>query len=83
MVLETEGIVDVVEDEEDIGAETGESVVVPKGLPSPSLPSQAEVEHYNLTHLRCGQDNGQRSKGHTVPGTLWDVHREQDHTCKI
>ena len=51
MVLETEGIVDVVEDEEEIVAETGESVVVPKGLPSPSLPSKAEVEHHNLTHL--------------------------------
>ena len=51
MVLETEGIVDVVGDEEEIVAETGESVVVPKGLPSPSLPSKAEVEHHNLTHL--------------------------------
>ena len=51
MVLETEGIIDVVEDEEEIVAEIGENVVVPKGLPSPSLPSKAEVEHHNLTHL--------------------------------
>ena len=51
MVLETEGIVGVVGDEEEIVAETRESVVAPKGLPSPSLPSKAEVEHYNLTHL--------------------------------
>ena len=34
MVLETEGIVDVVGDEEEIVAETGEGVVAPKGLPS-------------------------------------------------
>lgn len=32
-------------------AGTGESVVVPKGLPSPSLPSKAKVEHHNSTHL--------------------------------
>ena len=51
MALETEGVVDVVGDEEEIVAETGESVVVPKGLPSPGLPSNAEVEHHNLTHL--------------------------------
>ena len=50
MALETEGVVDVVGDEEEIVAETGESVVVPKGLPSPSLPSKAEVEQHNLTH---------------------------------
>ena len=51
MVLETEGIVDVVGDEEEIVPETRGNVVIPKGLPSPSLPSKAEVEHHNLTHL--------------------------------
>ena len=51
MFLETKGMIDVVEDEEEIVAERGEGVVAPKGLPSPSLPSKAEVEHHNLTRL--------------------------------
>ena len=50
MVLESEGMIDVVEDEEEIVAETGESVAS-KDLQSPSRPSKATVEHHNLTHF--------------------------------
>ena len=51
MALELEGVVDVVDGEEEIIAETGECIVIPKALPSPKLPSRAEVEHHNLTHI--------------------------------
>ena len=51
MDLEPNGIVDRVEDEEEVVAESGECIVLPKGLPTPVLPSKAEVEHHNLTHL--------------------------------
>lgn len=51
IALESEGVVDVVEDEEEVVAETGECIVIPKGLPSPVLPSRAVVEAHNLTHI--------------------------------
>ena len=51
MALELEGVVDVVDGEEETIAETGECIAIPKALPSPKLPSRAEVEHHNLTHI--------------------------------
>ena len=51
MALADEGVIDAVGDGEETCAETGECIVVPKGLPSPVLPSKAEVEAHNLTHI--------------------------------
>ena len=50
IALESEGVVDVVEDEEEVVAETGECIVIPKGLPSPVLPSRNVGEAHNLAH---------------------------------
>ena len=47
--LDQEGVIDFVDGIEEVSAETGDCIQVPKGLPSPSLPSKAEVEHHNLT----------------------------------
>ena len=51
MALQFEGVVDVVDGEEETVAETGECTVIPKALPSPKLPSRPEVEHHNLAHI--------------------------------
>ena len=42
---------DCVDGEEEVSAETGQVVQLPKGLPSPTLPSKKEVEFHNLTHI--------------------------------
>ena len=51
IALEKNGIVDHIDGEDEMVAETGECVQVAKGLPFPKLPSQSEIEQHNLTHL--------------------------------
>ena len=50
-MLDQGGIRDVVDGEEEVVAETGEVVQLPKALPSPQLPPKAKVEFHNLTHI--------------------------------
>ena len=54
MALDAEGVLYVVDGEEEVIAETGECIVIPKLLPSPKLPSRAVAEHHNLTHIPFG-----------------------------
>jgi len=61
VALEGEAMVDDVDGVEEVCAETGEAVQLPRALPSPTLPSKKEVEFHNLTHpmpelvpLLCG-----------------------------
>ena len=51
MAIDADGVIDFVDGEEEVIAETGQSIVIPKELPSPTLPSKAVVEHHNLTHI--------------------------------
>ena len=51
ITLDDEPVVDCVEGEEEVSMETGQVVQLPKGLPSPTLPSKKKVDFRNLTHI--------------------------------
>ena len=51
IALDTIGIQDDVDGEEEVVAETGEVVQLPKALPTPKLPSRAVIAHHNLTYI--------------------------------
>ena len=38
MAIDADGVIDFVDGEEEVIAETGQSIVIPKELPSPTLP---------------------------------------------
>ena len=51
IALDTIGVQDDVDGEEEVCAETGVVVQLPKALPTPKLPSKAVIAHHNLTHI--------------------------------
>ena len=51
IALDTIGVQDDVDGEEEVCAETGAVVQLPKALPTPKLPSKAVIAHHNLTHI--------------------------------
>ena len=51
LALDTIGIQDDADGEEEVIAETGEVVQLSKALPTPKLHSKAAVSHHNPTHI--------------------------------
>ena len=51
IALERQGIVDHVDGNKEVVADTGECIQLPQPLPSPKLPSQSEIDFHNLTHV--------------------------------
>ena len=49
--IDAEAVVDNIDGVEEVCAETGAAVQVPRALPSPTLPAKRDVEFHNLTHI--------------------------------
>ena len=50
-LVDQSSVVDVVEGNEEIDADSGEVAVCPRALPTPKMPSPSVVAHHNLTHF--------------------------------